>query len=490
MSRAIPNGSEVVERGGEEVPVAIEVGELGIDLTKCPRNWLPAPVDTGTGTPTVDVTARLYECRDGHWAPAGPDVKRVITFALSGTSREPGFCLNDGESANPDLYFPEQPGFELDDDATVDDRCPARILGQPNPPHDHHQTARTDAPTTEATVTIRCEDFGAWGWVEAKADDCVPIPPRDDPDAPVSCNDKGCCWGANQVSIPRDENANRIADVAAQDAAGPGRRGARQDVDDTPSNPQPGDGLTAYEEYRGFIVHDAGTDETHVRTDIDEKDLFVYDQSDLGIGHFGSSKVTVHLLKDSRLYEANHSRRINFNSRFSTQGDQHGLWLKNTSLDGGYGRIRPVRRHGSVDSPGDVYDVLIDRSKIAAKRIPGLLERVIAHELGHAVGIAHHGRWKPYHPCPIGHTVINLTELAGRPTSGNVDCVMRYGYWNGAQAWCNTHRAADGWNPLVGLPGETFCTSATATGENVAPSGFHNDATVGNCQEQIRIKDY
>jgi hypothetical protein len=82
------------------------------------------------------------------------------------------------------------------------------------------------------------------------------------------------------VHVPLDVNQDGIADVGWK--VGPGVQvnasAASDDKDDTPTGKAKGDGLTAFEEYRGFIARGQ-----HIRTDPAVHDLFV--NSDLSEGY-------------------------------------------------------------------------------------------------------------------------------------------------------------------------------------------------------------
>jgi hypothetical protein len=434
----------------------------GIDLTKCPGRFLP------TATNTITFTARIYQCMEGQgWVFPGP-AKR-ITFTLRDVSNEQGICLNKGSSRNPDLWFPEQPGVEFPagSDRTVDDLDERTILGRPNPPHRHYQVARTTAAVTEFTIRVRSEDFGAFGWIEATAEDCESIPPRES-DAGVACPAGDCCTGPNRVKIPRDDNGNNIADAARQDAGG---APATDDKDDRPTGDgREGDGLSNYEEYRGFFVLENGNREAHIRTDIRRKDLFVYDQDGQGIGYFRRSDLVVHFVARDQLGPAGRNE-INFNRGHATAGAQHGLRMRYGGLPGLLGQTV------GGPTPGGVTEIVIDRG---AHVRPYDIRNTRAHELGHGVGIDHHGE---------GALLPGRIDMMGGLTSGDMRCVMRYD--NHADAWRFTGPPQrDFRNRRRERSGTTFCTSNRGTGTNARPNNRNNTATRGNCRGQIRVNDH
>ena len=483
---------------------------LGIDLTlTTPRDWLP---DARNGR--LVFTARIYEFKSGKWEYPGE--ARQITFSFTEVSKEGGVCMNYPikdknnitpastlvSNTNPDLFFPEDDkrmkDFYFDEDETdgdADKKCPTEILkAKDNPAHEHHyKKASTKKPVTEAKVVVRCEDYGAFGVLTAEAEDCETIPPREN-DAEPS---EGI--GPNDVKIPRDDNGNNIADSAAQDKNKDGSKALPdKDEDDVPhSTNHKGDGLTNYEEYRGFIVKE-GKVKKHKRTDINNKDVFIHDVNDLKTGNFSASGLTVHRIPGPEFYngDSNHDNEdepkpadrqiINFNRTSHSIRDQHGLRLKNKTFGGnflGY-TYAPLGDVNWPTYPKFCNFVAVDRALLRRIRPRGRLAQTIAHELGHAVHIVHHGEEDI---CPVCNHC-----RAGSQTSGNVSCVMRYGP-NYDSVWCHDHGGACH-NHAVPNPeavATQFCDSSPGTGCNVggAPCNFNNDAIVGNCIGQIIVKD-
>jgi hypothetical protein len=466
-------------------------GVLGIDLTKCPQPWIPAPIDgqitDEMGNPTVNLkstvtfTARIYKCVGGQWVYPGPP--RQISFSLTNVSNETGICLNKGNSANPDLWFPKQAEFDLSNDKTRDTLCEKKILGIPNPAHQHYQSARSKKKVTEITITVRSEDFGSFGFLEATASGCVPIPPRDD-GQPVACPAAHCCSGSNRVKIPRDDNGNNIADVAAQDGGG---APATNDNDATPRGDpnHPGDGLSNYEEYRGFTVLDAKQNETHIRTDIGLKDLFIWDRDKQGIGYFTASGIRVHFVRRDHLNSRVRAKttEINFNRGYATQGAQHGLLYESGHIgdvlsgeEPGYGVVLGYC-YGGPGHPAQIDKVKIDP---AASGPPHSVEAVRAHELGHAVNVKHHGQLD---------LLPGRIDPEGGLTSGGTGCVMRYD--NYARKWTDGSKdffVSDKKHPET--PGSSFCSSTNGTGVNAPAGGPNNQATVGDCADEFRVNDH
>jgi hypothetical protein len=442
--------------------IQIEVCALGVGAFPSPATWLP---DARNGR--VSVTARTYRNQGGRWI--APGRRRAITFRLTGVSSERGVCMNYPPRAtatgNPDLFFAEDDNaaLVLDDDGTVDDLCPPAILAENDNPshHFHYQTARGREPVTEATAIVRCEDYGAFGRLEVEAADC----------AALTTDDVSSDGTLGQVTIPRDDNGNSIADGAPHDGAG-----AADDDDSRPvGDGAPGDGLTNYEEYRGFMVGGGTEGRRHVRTDVTTKDIFVHDEHNLGVGHFAATGLTVHILRDPDLYDGHDSRVVNFNRGHASGGDQHGVRLVRETLAG----PRQVAV-GGPGTPAQVERVAVDTAAILAEGIDGMGDRARAHGLAHAVGVSHHGEPTKHLDCGPH------TESAGGETSGDVNCVMRYTDF--AAGWCHDghHRHE---HPVPDTVGTSFCTAAAGTGPNDA-GGHRNDAARGDCAGQVRVKDW
>ena len=390
---------------------------LGIDLTLCPKSVLP-----DARNQKIEFTARIYAFKSGKWVYPGE--KRKITFSFKEVSKEMGVCMNypikkrDNISpasaiesnTNPDLFFPEDDDkmkdFDFDEDETdgdADKKCPTEILtAGDNPAHSHHyKKATTKKAVAEAKVLVRCEDYGAFGILKAEAEDCETLKPRE--------RDAGCSQelGDNDVKIPRDDNGNNIADAADQDKLKDGSKALPdKDEDDTPiGNGDKGDGLTNYEEYRGFIVGKSLTNKSHIRTDINNKDIFIYDKNTIRTGYFNASGLVIHFLPGPDYYngdskvkdvadglrgdhvpDPSDSQCMNCNRTSHSGGDQHCLRLVKKHIGGNtlgycYGGSVPLL-------PKDMHYVAVD---VNALGTVAELKMTIAHELGHAVHIVHHG---------------------------------------------------------------------------------------------------
>ena len=111
-------------------------------------------------------------------------------------------------------------------------------------------------------IKVSCYDYGAYG--EVKADALVSYYFEDTKTRELDW------WGPGEgAKVPKDDDANFIADACQWNN---GR--AKDDKDFPPLYGAPGDGLSRYEEYRGFMVQGE-----HIRTNPNEKDVFILDKA-------------------------------------------------------------------------------------------------------------------------------------------------------------------------------------------------------------------
>ncbi len=322
-----------------------------------------------------------------------------IEFRLTG-SQEPGWCLNatriqgtwtDTSSTDNDLKFvPGQAGLEISDFQ--------------NPNGTNFDTAWTLGPETTASVAVRCLDYGAYGWIEALTDlpDAPMAPARREGTAPPNA-----MYGAQ---IPIDERGtvdangnpvpNNIADVWQWDNGGAG--------DDNEPGGDPnfrGDGFTRYEEYRGFKVNGAWQDGTF--NPDTNKDVFVLDWDGLGTSHFANLGVTIHNLNTVAAQDeydnfANHVMNYQHcNHVFHHRQEQHGILLRihNNIVNGQPAPGGTVTRlNGAAESLINVQLIQQNFSNVfdpnTGQWVNDFLvvrNHTVAHELGHACNLNHHG---------------------------------------------------------------------------------------------------
>lgn len=422
-------------------------------LTETPNDWRPEWMGETAFTAAIDPSLGQ---------------KGRFRFTLYEVSREPGTCMNYGGGTGPDLDFgATQPAAMTAPTATADG-----------------WTIETTADSASATVNVRALDYGAWG--KLKAEVFV-----------------GGGWqlattqsGQSYATIPLDKNNDHIADQWMVTNEIVGQR-PEDDADAIPDGKNTGDGMSNYEEYRGFMVHGQWTD-----TDPRYKDLFINNEATMdGCGAFPSTGVFCELI-NSEEYDAN--RVVNFNAHNATAGPQKGILiisedLQTTVAPGTLGATYP-------DSlpPNDIDHIGLDLPFIAKFNERGVTDAgaitpittarmsVIAHELGHAVGIDHHGSNGATTACGSSGVEVGDVAIWGGAYSGDRACFMSY-------PRPSRYQRPDGscydwpWPHSWGL---SICASRAGTGINAGPTRIEDghplpasgDATKGDCAHQLRIK--
>jgi hypothetical protein len=262
------------------------------------------------------------------------------------------------------------------------------------------ETAR---PQHDATVTVTTLDYGAVGRLRAfaKSEECgdwQPVPIKFYPDT------------REFIAIPMDEDNNLMADVLEDYR---GRQSGTDDDAEPKGNGMAGDGLTVFEEYRGFLTNATGCSDIllneHARTSPQTKDLFVHtldpDYAQLLPLFAWSSGLAVHGICEQQ-YVDNDTRIVNFtlqgaglrrwhSAEVSGDVPQHGLHIENTQLDEFYGVTCSDAlcvTDSAIGPPAKTYIIRVDKSGFSAtgSALARSLAHTVTHELGHAVGIPHH----------------------------------------------------------------------------------------------------
>jgi hypothetical protein len=223
------------------------------------KEWIPGHPDYPETFKPVSLKAKYSE--------TSQKAKDTITFEIVISSHLPGYCTNypilpdNPPSEQADLFFAPQ---EEQTDPNI------KVLND--------STAITTKKVQEAVVVIHSRDFGAHCKVRAWA---------------FSNGDLAKCPYDNEedIRVPYDMNRNYIADKWEEDM---GIKDVYQldDKDNLPANQaNEGDGLTVFEEYRGFVCEkdvEAPSDKghmnrngKHVRTSPLCKDVFIFDNDKL-----------------------------------------------------------------------------------------------------------------------------------------------------------------------------------------------------------------
>jgi hypothetical protein len=452
---------------------------VGILLERSSDRWVPKHERT------TYMIARIYEKAPGFawWVPSKKI--RVITIEFVERSGEPGTCLNQDleqdPQDSPDLYFPADRN-DYHSNCSDDPSGKGFLFGK----------CVTKRAVNAQPFTVKSDDYGSYSTLVASCPDCVPLKPAGKVfGAPArAAVEANTLLKEHHVDLPKDDNDNKIADGYTPEKTSP--RAADYDSESSPAgNGVDGDGYSAYEEYRGFINRRG----RHDRTDWDVKTLLIDNRDSMWVRRFARrSGLDVLEIKE----DGHEDRVTNFNHNHAHVHDQHCLILKLGPLEEKYGGMS----YG-LGPPKNV-------EKVVVNEMHGVTNNVVEHELGHGVGMRHHGEipwtedkftiypmtstWKdliPWRRIHSGPTLCGKTLPAdfsigekGDQASGIVDCYMRYNNWRDIYP----QAAGDFDCHPKGHARSMFCDGSNGTLFNRMGRTADN-STRGNCKEQLVVND-
>jgi hypothetical protein len=231
--------------------------------------------------------------------------------------------------------------------------------------------------------------------------------------------------GIHEITVPLDKNSNYIADAWEKEMKSFVRKGDWDEEEIPAYQRSDGDGYSHYEEYRGFHT----LNQEHLRTDPLKKDLFVYDKDGLVNQYFGKDNsadnlagITLHFLAANQYRE---DRHVNINSETFKIANQYLVYvLKGGGKDAGTtegadiglasGQSLKSTKFVNINPEGIRQSTtgLPDATRDKLTEI--LIKETVAHEIGHALSVKHHG------------TDANGKGSITNTTQGVVGCVMRY----------------------------------------------------------------
>ncbi len=474
-------------------------GPLDVELIVRPQgyaSWIPAPgKDETTAGEKMQVILELH----GKGGKEPRLKAKAFELRLMNTSREPGIAINypvvPTSSPAPDLQFLKQEGAEKESEG--------QIIRVPS------------SNGKSGMATIGSFDGGGYSILEVEA--ILEGGLRVKGHLEVST-------GPSEIEIPKRKKGTKIAQAWLDKNGSPGEM---EDKETTTGNNNNGDGLTAYEEYRGVF-----SEGKYLRLDPKKKELGLQIDKDHipslenGINLFAkASGLTVIKLWREEL-EAD--RMFNKNSSSGKAGSQYALRLIKESLPKGVvGVNEPIKETHKTPKFSIKTAIDIDQLKLLFDKqakifkdsgiaMPYTMEEdinnTIAHELSHGVNVTHHGKssdeiprtayakgrvlYRVYgsnglpeeiHPVK-GYEVEGTVGEPGCDASGDLSCIMVY---TSAYQW-SFIKAEDGALEYRAVPllplGSHLCTSPKGTGLNA--NGFFGNATWGNCLSQVKVKDY
>jgi hypothetical protein len=373
--------------------------------------WRPTGgmTETDIGKTPKGVTNYLHIAAELQNADGTPstDIPDSVKFSLVNYSSEPGVTLNwpakNSAKSTPDMEF------------SVNTSTPGALV----PTLSNNNLVATFTPTaqnpqTAYLIDVAPHDWGGWATLNVTAtisgleiQGHLQLQPSQ-----VASNPGEANQGAVDIPLPDRQPNSHIADnwknhygIAL---------GTTDDDDKEMSEGQnqfPGDGLTLYEEYRGFYVGcsratpTSGCRGNMVRGEGDptKKDLFVVNQS-------GRSRVAGGIKLFQRITGVNVTfksmsmdligtdRVINFNFvQGAHEVNQHALVITTGPASADFGCA-----NGGPGNPQYVNKIYIPPDSLFTGTVSpdggtqpaidiGNLQAVVAHEIGHGVGIWHHG---------------------------------------------------------------------------------------------------
>src|SRR5262249_15013938 len=213
---------------------------FSVEIDKVVNTFLPKG---GSEDNEVQITARALP----------NDMKGQWVFELFDVSDENGFCMN-APSSLP--FFPWSEDGRLFKDYQFPDQADFDTEGL----FWTHTAKSKKNDISTATVRVKSFDYGGFGKIKADFKFM---------DETLTASEKNGTKGRMYTKIPLDDDDNDMADGWSGNVGG-----ADDDKDNVPAlGAINGDGLTRYQEYRGFMVMGR-----HTRTDPNNKDLFIWDQ--------------------------------------------------------------------------------------------------------------------------------------------------------------------------------------------------------------------
>ncbi|HVM88882.1 MAG TPA: hypothetical protein VMT76_11905 [Puia sp.] len=453
-------------------------------------------------------------------------IKYDVDFKLTDVSIEPGYCnnypLNATDKGKSDLKFDES------------------LKNASHATYDSQELKTKDYYGENFIAIVTSYDYGSFGKLTATValEYGTQIPAH-------FKNDK-----KTVITLPKDDNDNQIADEwEIEQGIYQKNYSALWDGEIQNNNNHDGDGLTLYEEYRGIIAKGQ-----HKRLNPKMKDIIIANTSqqklDEAIGFFSKacngSIVPIEVKAGDELDVDNPI--VNKNSDFAKSGDQYGIVLKivndligddGTTVLGqafvkkniaigaengnGLQSHIPGANEPVAASPKDVNYLALNTALLDNN---ALFDYSFAHELGHCLGVQHHGNSKTHQfdnfdrylfqkkdflfisedgtPQKTDQFLNNLKNnipmeaaLPGSQAGGDVGCIMCYN-----QAYEFSFPNDIKGNVLIVCDirypnGTYFCINQNGTKRNDSNTSkkhpysvFGNATTGGNCTGSILVKDW
>jgi hypothetical protein len=519
--------------------ITLRIYKGGVKLSPVPLAWLPESGNKVKLNSTLCVSDKKEE-----WETAPQHFARIHFFELTPVSNEKGICMNAPLLQNAN----ECRDLKLSNDTVSHEAYDSLPIKTCPDNSNYFVKARSSIIEHDYAINVFSEDYGGYGYLTSYADirslqpetktikkanySSIPLQ-KGEAKHPGSFvgksgnRDGNFDFADNRVSIPQDLDKNNIADN--------GWTTGKQKIIDDPAfaitddenipvgDNYPGDGLTNYEEYRGFMTLKAVepkagetgivSEPVHIRSNYQQKTLFIYcEPFELDIGLFEHiSKLETYKLGQGHFIQpdkidvkgegiSKSGVWLNFNfTQAENVVKQYGLFLKDyleekkgSKLMGKAFNISQKEKERTRPSPPNwefqirIYSTAIttfcaDKKLNEAEK----KKQVIAHELFHGCNVCHHGE------APGESTDFDLPRYGGL-RSGDVNCVMRYDNMTDGKKFPANAPV------LPEKTGDILCSSWAGTGYNKPDTNFvtekitqkgMGDAALnrGACDLQIRI---
>ncbi len=332
-----------------------------------------------------------------------------------------------------------------------------------------------------ANINVIALDWGAWGKIKAE------IEIEEDAWMPIYTKE-----GEGYITIPLDERGgidNKIAD--AFEIQHRWNEGI-ETMQDEEGSQKIGDGLTAYEEYRGFML--GGEGGVHITTDPEKlMNLFVYCvsaeiKSNLIDKFIVEDEIRIIILDEQTDFVNATIKVINPNRGEWSVCEQHGLAVYHYNLSA-LGSLGVA--YGELGSPKSNKCIGLDLNKIASLGwSKDVFNSIAIHEFMHGCGVHHHGELNE--DIEVNGKTKSIALWNG-VNAGNIECVMVYGHGkyfkqkNGELATDERKQPIPFINTFWKRRANELCVDENGQVGN--KSSQLGSAEKGNCLSQVHVSD-
>ncbi|HZH97921.1 MAG TPA: hypothetical protein VEX38_03040 [Fimbriimonadaceae bacterium] len=490
--------------GGDSYELAVfpmDGSQPGLEPVKVNVTWTLSPWDQQEGQVYLEKVADNYIPEPGNRTTVRLSIENgqmtEVKFTLYDVSNWKGENASKGQSTEPDLKLDPDSGY------SIKQQDPKTWIASGSAPH-----------PDKASMDVLCSDGAAIGKVKAEA--------KVNGKWVVAKAREG---GGGLVEIPVDKNKNKIADQWERDELiEKDNRPSNWDEEEVFGNPNKGDGIALFDEYRGFEGRNG-----YVRFSATMQDLVAFNEiGDMaGPGLRLLSDAANIMVRDFGKRDKSDKQVVKNRSPYSLS--QAGVILRaDSGTKGGKTlpeNLSPKPSPKYVDACIVMVQLLSPMATLPTERRLESLRYTVAHELGHSINLEHHGEIEVTNfghkvkvgeanrhildpqgrdlreydergnkrPTPVDYDVLPEEEL-GVPhgkASGDIMCIMCY---NMIFDWCWYRYTANQGEWFFRVPqlepANRLCTSGKGTGIN-ADGKYFGDAEKGkgNCRSKFKVKD-